>query len=341
MKKYILLYAIMYAPLLYSSAITWQPNGGRFGDNLLSYSKAKWLSSMYDIPLLYLPFTYSDQLMMHEYEQLYTPDIDQQFETIIHLPASTDYALSPDSNTLYISHWQTPVIIDWFNMNFIEELRKTIAPRNNIEKIMIPTNVVSIAAHVRNGGGYDSQQEKERCPLRFAPEEFFIAQIERIAMMFPQNTLYVHIFTDHPEPTTLVKKFNNALHNPRIGFGCRTEHNTHSSNVLEDFFSMMDFDCLIRPGSHFSRFVERLGNNKVVIYPDSVQKNPDGSSTIDVITIKTRPDIHTRWKTEKIRIIKRRMTTMRALQIMHYQKKMLAYLENRAQHNQNHAHSST
>ena len=69
-----------------------------------------------------------------------------------------------------------------------------------------------------------------------------------------------------------MKKFKAALNNPRISFGCRQEGNAHNAHVLEDFFSMMDFDCLIRPGSHYTRFVQRLGNNKVVIYPESIKE---------------------------------------------------------------------
>jgi hypothetical protein len=114
--------------------------------------------------------------------------------------------------------------------------------------------------------------------------------------------LYVYIFTDHQDPASLKKKFKRALNNPRITFGYREQDNAHNANVLEDFFSMMDFDCLIRPGSHFSRFVQRLGNNKVVIYPESVKKI-NGKLTIDVINIKRRNNPGERWKTKKITIV--------------------------------------
>ena len=78
--------------------------------------------------------------------------------------------------------------------------------------------------------------------------------------------------------------------------------NYHNANVLEDFFSMMDFDCLIRPGSHYSRFVQRLGNNKIVIYPESFKTTHDGKKIINVINIKTRDSSNERWKTKKITI---------------------------------------
>jgi hypothetical protein len=284
------------------SAITWKANGGRFGDNLVSYSKAKWMSRMFDIPLLYLPFPYADELMLHENERLYTPELHKQFRYTVELIKKSPYVLLKNNNTLYICRWQTDVIIDWSDKEFVEEIKKNIVPRQPLEKVVIPENCISIAAHVRNGGtfGADTPQEKERCPLRFVPEEFFIDQIQRISEMFPNDNLYVHIFTDHQEPMKLVKKFNNALNNPRITFGCRIEDNSHKSNVLEDFFSMMNFDCLIRPGSHYSRFVQRLGNNKVVIFPQSIKEIAPGKRVINTIKIKTRANADEPWKTKLV-----------------------------------------
>jgi hypothetical protein len=286
-----------------NSAITWEPNGGRFGDNLLSYSRAKWLSYQFNIPVLYLPFKYSDQLMLHEQELMYTPEQMEQFDDIVRIPSIKRYQLLSDNNTLYISHWNADVTIDWFDQPFIEDLKKNIYPRQPLEKVIIPENCLSVAVHVRNGGGFvvDTQQEKERCPLRFVPDEFFIEQIERIMNMFPDQNIYVHIFTDHLEPIVLKRKFEKAINNPRVAFGCREQDNFHSANVLEDFFSMMDFDCLIRPGSHYSRFVQRLGNNKVVIYPESF-KTINGKKIINVINIKKRKNPGERWKTKKVTI---------------------------------------
>src|SRR3990172_12056122 len=55
-----------------TSAVTYTFSPGRFGDHLLAYIHAKWVSHLYAIPLLYKPFSYSDQLVMHEKERLYS-----------------------------------------------------------------------------------------------------------------------------------------------------------------------------------------------------------------------------------------------------------------------------
>jgi hypothetical protein len=156
---------------------------------------------------------------------------------------------------------------------------------------------------MRKGGGapMDNAKEKERCPLRFVPNEFFVSQIDRIAQMFEGQRLYVYIFTDHQNPKKLARKLSVALNNENIIFDYRKDDNRHDLNVLEDFFSMMQFDCLIRPGSHFSRFVERLGNAHLAIYPYSVKQKEGEKPVIDTIGIKTRSS-DGKWKTKKIKL---------------------------------------
>ena len=58
-------------------------------------------------------------------------------------------------------------------------------------------------------------------------------------------------------------------YNPRIQFGYRTKDNKHNSNVLEDFFAMMDFDALIRSGSHYSAMAGVLGGISYEVSPAS------------------------------------------------------------------------
>jgi hypothetical protein len=286
------------------SAITWRANGGRFGDNLLSYCKAKWISYQFNLPLLYQNFKYSNELILSKNEEMFTQKHLSKFSHITQLFKLSPHTIIKDNSTLYISQWKINAIINWADPIFLAEIKKNIAPINPLEKIIIPDGVISIAAHVRDGGTFhvDTPEEKERCPLRFVPAEFFIAQIDRIAQLFPHDILYVHIFTDHPNPQKLAHKFQSSLNNPRITFGFREVGNSHKSNVLEDFFSMMDFDCLIRPGSQFTRFVQRLGNNTLVIYPETF-KEINGKKVIDTIKLKRRKTTSDPWKTQTIVIV--------------------------------------
>ena len=80
---FISFFFIYTAPFWYTSAVTYDFSGGRFGDNLVSYCHAKWISYKYNIPLLYKPFDYSDQLMMDVLEIPYSDDLEKQFENIV------------------------------------------------------------------------------------------------------------------------------------------------------------------------------------------------------------------------------------------------------------------
>ncbi len=47
------------------AAIAYDFSGGRFGDNLLTYLHGLWIAYTYDIDLVYKPFEFSDQLLLH------------------------------------------------------------------------------------------------------------------------------------------------------------------------------------------------------------------------------------------------------------------------------------
>lgn len=269
---FLFLSSVASCTLYTESGVVYQLNGGRFGDNLKSYAQAKWLSYINSLPFFYVSFPYSDQLMMDVYETKYTKKIRKMFSKIVPLPAN-NYALRKDKNYLYISTFYTKMSIDWNDQQFIDELRKNISPRYAIEKIAIPEGSVSVAIHIRTGGGYayDDASIQKKFPLRFAPIEFYTGQLTYIAQLFKEQQLYVHIFTDHPDPQELVHIFKTAIGSDHITYGYREDGNSHSCNIIQDFFAMMEFDCLIRPGSNFSRFVERIGNNKLVIFPTKAE----------------------------------------------------------------------
>ena len=71
--------------------------------------------------------------------------------------------------------------------------------------------------------------------------------LKEILNIFTDKSLYFYIFTDDPNPLDLRNKFYEELIqiNKKIVIECRLSENTHNKNVLEDFFSMIQFDCLI------------------------------------------------------------------------------------------------
>lgn len=91
--------------------------------------------------------------------------------------------------------------------------------------------------------------------------------------MYNHAPLYVFLFTDDCNPQRLVDKYKKLVGNSNIEFACRTERTDYFYNVLEDFFSMMYFDILIRPDSNFSIMAEKLGFHSVIISPGDFLNN--------------------------------------------------------------------
>ena len=79
--------------------------------------------------------------------------------------------------------------------------------------------------------------------------------------------MYVYIFTDDQNPERLANKYAQALDLSNIIFDYRKVDNAYNANVLEDFFSMMQFDVLIRSESSYSLVASRLAKRQLVIYP--------------------------------------------------------------------------
>jgi len=250
------------------SAVTYELNGGRFGDNLSSYCRAAWISYRYNIPLLYKPFKYSDQLSLGNYGIPMSKKVVSQFKRRLVIPKHGRYDIVKTRSILYIVEWKSKIPFDWCNKDFMALLKKCVTAPYLSSKIEVPQNHISVAVHVRTGGDYTPDKKIcSRQPKRFAPHQFYIDQIKRIRSMFEDKDLYVHVFTDDSNPEALVKNFKKNIEDEHIQYGCRQRGNNCNAHVLEDFFAMIKFDCLIRPESLYSTYAERLGNHEVVIYP--------------------------------------------------------------------------
>lgn len=267
-----------------SAAVTYTFSGGRFGDNLLAYCHAKWIAHKFKIPLLYKPFDYSDRLMMHILEQKYDDGLVKNFESTVVVQNLNQ--INPNANILYViryfpesmfeltrPHFAHYFIVDWNDPGFKCELKKMLAPLNMPTLIQPPKGYLSVAVHVRKGTGYDISTLAEfdklcaDSPFKMPPDSFYIAQIKRIADIYHDKPLYVYIFTDHNNPAEIVEYYKSQLQNLSIVFDYRKTKNTHNVNVLEDFYSFTNFDCLIRPDSNFSFIASKISDHRLIIYP--------------------------------------------------------------------------
>ncbi len=55
---------------------------------------------------------------------------------------------------------------------------------------------VSIAIHIREGGGFDTDHTRLDDPLKLPPLPYYIEALSRAIALFPEQKIYCHLFTD-------------------------------------------------------------------------------------------------------------------------------------------------
>jgi hypothetical protein len=288
--------------------VTYEFGGGRFGDQLMCYIHAKWISYYYGIPLIYEPFSFSNRLALHyaEYSSIehgrtlrrVRPDPGmeinynrKELERYI-IPYFPDSAWEQEKRN---NEWYS-FSVDWEDPEFKKELQQMIRPLYISPYLQIPSDRVSIALHVREGGGFDGEAPWRWHPLKFPPQSYYIEQVRKISKLFPGQPLYVYVFTDHQQPLELVQEYIRNLSDLDIKFDCRATDNNHAKNILEDFFEMTRFDCLVIADSNFSIIPSKIADYKVVIRPADFQWIDKHSIYINRVDTKIAPNYLDRTK---------------------------------------------
>ncbi|MCI5052055.1 MAG: hypothetical protein MRY21_02830 [Simkaniaceae bacterium] len=175
---------------------------------------------------------------------------------------------------------------------FLHHFRNSIHPIQKPKRMELPKGRISVAVHIRKGGGIDNPLKSEQIyhlpplpsselsrirrpfeeadlgePLKFPPEQYYIDQIYRISEYFNHAPLYVHIFTDEKETQALLSRIKGALRLENVTWGIRDRGNGPKRHILDDLYAMTQFDCLIRSASNFSQIAQLLKDYSVVIYP--------------------------------------------------------------------------
>ncbi|MFH1831566.1 MAG: hypothetical protein ABH827_02070 [bacterium] len=361
----------------------------RFGNHIHGTCKAKWLSYKYKIPYLLIPFEYAQDLTLFNTEKHASPELietlyknqkkhkqissDLTYKRIVNIDKEADLIsglAKAKTPTLFVCNFNTQLNHDniknfmhisplYMNIayslalaepEFGKDLKKILTPINPIS-IDLPKNRITVAMHVRKGGGFDgateaqdyfksenypvkyqefiinnnntqeqininaqtntpvnltasSQSEPEikptsnsnkpnepntnnknlifaknktkpklkaavdkLFPTKLPPNQYYIDQIIKLSEHLNNAPLYVYFFTDDQNPAQLVEQFKKKVNKPNIIWEYRTEKNAHDLNVIDDFYVMSKFDCLIRSTSYLSLGSAILGSHKISISP--------------------------------------------------------------------------
>jgi hypothetical protein len=273
-------------------------SGGRLGDNLVAVAHAAWLSHIYGYELGYMPFEYSDKLVLRYTARRYTKEWVDLFSTVIRhgtkptleqdvvahargactiIPYFSEF-LSEYGTCPEFAHLKTiPFRVNWHDASFKELLRHLFKPVDTVRLFSLPADRISVALHMRRGGGFDAPPSDgtsysgssfdRGAPLKCPPIRFYIDQLISLYENLGQRPLYVFVFTDDRSPESLVDQVKKWIGTRDIIFDWRKSGNSHESNVLEDFVNMQRFDCMIRAQSNLSYMAARLGAPRIEIEP--------------------------------------------------------------------------
>lgn len=290
------------------AAVTYALSGGRFGDNLLAVAHAKWLSYTLDLPFIYVPFCFSDHLNLsvdpsikhlgacrfskeyylytkdnffHLWRRLYGLNNDNWLYVLPYYPETQQEFDHPNSFPLFTQ-------INWDDPAFLRELRSIISPRFPLHCQALPSDRITVAIHIRTGIGKDEPTWEDftrRWPMKGPPFSYYVEALQLITNVI-HKPLYVHIFTDHPDPVELEKMFTHKFSHLDIVFNSRKNGNRHDENVLEDFFSMEKFNCLIRSDSNYSLMASKLFRYQIAIAPVHFERDSNNQVIIDTLSIQ-------------------------------------------------------
>lgn len=281
------------------SAVTFYA-GGRLGDKLMVYVKAKWFAYKYNLPFLCSDFEFQEKFALHEKDNYLKKGGEKEYKHKVVVKKESDidplakdtlfvvdfYVKSPDT-----AHLVNIKQLFLNNPDFHENIKATIAPCEPITPINFPDNYAKVAVHVRRGSGGDlpllqkdeqpTAAEKKTFykkskkveymdvgwPTKFPPDDYYIKQIKRLSEILEHKPMYVFIFTDYAFPEEIASKYQNALNMPNIIFDWRRQGHDYKKNIIEDLFALSQFDYLIRSISSYSGIGFLMGNHTLVFAP--------------------------------------------------------------------------
>jgi len=294
-KRGILVIPLFAHILTAASCITNNIGGGRLGDQLLVYVKAKWFSYYYKTDFVLTPFDGFEQFRFFSSERHILPGVAAKI--LLDDEKLLLQSQEEQETVLYHVHLHSKSLLwgDWYDhttwygcvddAHFKSHIQDMLQPVANVSLLQLPTDRVTVALHVRRGGGFDkptlspSMVQKwwyklryiayadQAAPLKFAPDSFYCTALRMLSEMLNHVPMYVYIFTDDFDPSAIARAYQDALNMPQVTFDFRLTEHGPDQHVVDDIVNMSRFDCLIRPESSFSKVADIMGNHAIILFP--------------------------------------------------------------------------
>ena len=267
-------------------AITYE-GGSRFGDRMLVYAQARYLSYLTSVSFLYRPFIYSNKLNIEHKAKAYEREVGsfgticrinsyetlEYFFRIIRDPLATPTLFILEYLPIDISEWDTDLErkilfnIPWHDLAFKNYLRASTQPHINIPDFH-KEGMLNVAVHVRTLSGGDAPETSfQFLPLKHPTVDYHQNQIKKVYEWNLARPMQVFIFTDSNEPKKILQLFAEKFKDFNIEFNIQELEAADINYAVQDFFAMQKFNVLIATQSSFSMMAARLGNFDMVILP--------------------------------------------------------------------------
>ncbi len=264
-----------------------------FGDTILGYAQARYLSYMTSLPFLYHPFDFSEQLHIG-YDALPYATHASQYSRQFHIKTGetlTEFLSqirNPDTpSTLFIvdyfpldfSFWVFDKITEnlilntpWHDAGFATILKNALRP-----KLPIPDftkrNHLNVAVHVIASCDGRDVQSSTALPKKYQNCDYLKHQIEKVYAWNLKRPMYVFLFSNTSTPLDLLKEFRQHFKNYTIEFDIQTLKDPDCNTTVQDFFAMQTFDVLIATQSNYSMMASLMGTFDMVMFPIRVHGN--------------------------------------------------------------------
>lgn len=275
-----------------SSAVSYELNGGRFGDNIRSFTQAYWEAYKHDLPFLYVPFPGSEQLVLHTDCVQLTPELKASYGEVKKIHEHERMGTPQKEGILYITTYFCRTDINWKDQQFVVQMQRLLSPQMPINLYEGIEN--GIALHVRRGGGFhvDTNYVIRAEPAHFPSLAYFARSLDYLVAQL-EGQQQVFLFTDDSNPKLVAQQLFNELSSQtaaRVVINYRGHNNFHDRNVIEDFMALRSARYLIRPISNFSEYAQLLGNHACVVIPGRHRPgNPYGIIEAAIFLYKDRP----------------------------------------------------
>lgn len=284
-----------------NSGITYGFSGGRFGDNILTVAHSVYLSHCLGLPVIYRPFPFSEYLQLSIDPSML--QANKHRKQLLDLSSRKNYLNLfknwlnglPSNVSILLPYYGDDVEekalqmqVNWNDADFLQKLRNLISPLISIPTYEILPGKMSVALHVRTGVGYDVARNVQFVdPFKIPPRQYYIDALKLLHQALG-SPLHIYIFTDDPDPEMVLQEFQKEFQSYPFLFSRPRKASINNLDVLEDFFSLGQFECLIRSNSNFSYTASRLFAYRAAISPEHYQRNKKNQFVIDKFLLEMR-----------------------------------------------------